>query len=161
VKTIIVGYDGSPGAERALSRACDVAQAFSARLVVISVTEPIPTTPPFSLGATQPELGPLGSVPLGAIPGSGDQAGQPSELEALASRRLEQAREWIGDRCPDVELIAAVGDPAEQVLSAAEQREADLIVLGSREHGFLDRFLVRPVDEVVARHTHHDLLLVQ
>ncbi|MGI8411985.1 MAG: universal stress protein [Solirubrobacteraceae bacterium] len=162
MKTIIVGYDGSPGAQRALSRAGDVARAFSAHLVVISVTEPMPMTTPFSLGATQPELGPLSplsSMPVVGTPARNDEAGT-SEVEVLASGRLEEARHQIGDRCPDAEFIAAVGNPAEQLLSAAEQREADLIVLGSREHGFLDRFLVRPVDEVVARHTHHDLLLV-
>lgn len=166
VNTIIVGFDGSSGAERALSRAGDVAKAFAAHLVVISVTEPIPVTAPFSLGATQPGLGPLptlGSMPVGgAIPAPGDQAGEPSEgAQGLAEAWLEQARASLGDKWPDAEFIATVGDPAEQLLSAAEQREADLIVLGSREHGFLDRFLVRPVDEIVARHTHHDLLLVQ
>ena len=42
----------------------------------------------------------------------------------------------------------------------AEQRDADLIVVGSREHGFLDRLLGRSVDESVARRSERDVLLV-
>ncbi len=38
MKTIVIGYDGSDAAERALGRAADIAQAFSARLVVVSVS---------------------------------------------------------------------------------------------------------------------------
>jgi nucleotide-binding universal stress UspA family protein len=40
------------------------------------------------------------------------------------------------------------------------EREADLIVVGSREHSFLDRLLGRHVDEAVAAHAGCDVLLV-
>jgi nucleotide-binding universal stress UspA family protein len=38
MKTILVGYDGSDAAERALQRAGELAEAFSARVVVVSVS---------------------------------------------------------------------------------------------------------------------------
>ena len=38
MKTIVIGYDGSEAAERALGRAADIAQVFSTRLVVVSVS---------------------------------------------------------------------------------------------------------------------------
>ncbi len=38
MKTIVIGYDGSDAAERALGRAAEIAQVFSARLVVVSVS---------------------------------------------------------------------------------------------------------------------------
>ena len=40
MKTIVVGYDGSDAAERALRRAAEIADAFSAALVVASVGQP-------------------------------------------------------------------------------------------------------------------------
>jgi nucleotide-binding universal stress UspA family protein len=45
--------------------------------------------------------------------------------------------------------------------AVADQRDADLIVVGSRERGFLERLLGRSVDEAVARRAERDVLLVQ
>jgi len=53
-----------------------------------------------------------------------------------------------------------LADVAERLLALAREREADLIVVGSREHGFLDRLLGRHVDEAVAAHAGRDVLLV-
>jgi nucleotide-binding universal stress UspA family protein len=58
------------------------------------------------------------------------------------------------------EYVVELGDPAERLLETADQRDADLIVVGSREHGFLERLLGRPVDEAVARRSERDVLLV-
>jgi nucleotide-binding universal stress UspA family protein len=67
MKEIIVGYDGSAEAERALVRAADIAEAFSSQLVVASITKyaapaavapvaPTPIIPAF------PQAGPDGEV---------------------------------------------------------------------------------------------------
>jgi nucleotide-binding universal stress UspA family protein len=53
-----------------------------------------------------------------------------------------------------------VGDPVERLLEVAHQRDADLIVVGSRERGFLERLLGHGVDEAVARRADRDVLLV-
>jgi nucleotide-binding universal stress UspA family protein len=73
MKTIVVGYDGSDAAERALGRAADIAQAFSAELVVVSVSglasipAPIsafePTAEPVPPAVAGP-VAPGGTVPL-------------------------------------------------------------------------------------------------
>jgi nucleotide-binding universal stress UspA family protein len=60
----------------------------------------------------------------------------------------------------EVEYVAEVGDAAERLLALARERDADLIVVGSREHGVLDRLLGRHVDEAVAAHAGCDVLLV-
>jgi nucleotide-binding universal stress UspA family protein len=41
VKTIVVGYDGSPPARLALERAARLAQAFDSKVVVATVKEPL------------------------------------------------------------------------------------------------------------------------
>ena len=162
--TIVVGYDGSDAAERALARAADLAQALSARLVVVSVTgsahvpaaapafEPAPVlVPPIAAGPVA-----TGGTVLPEYP----PASQPPEPEELAQRQLERARMSLASRPLEAEYVVEVGDPAERLLDVADQRDADLIVVGSRERGFLERLLGHGVDEAVARRADRDVLLV-
>jgi nucleotide-binding universal stress UspA family protein len=84
----------------------------------------------------------------------------PPEPEELARRQLERARMSLASRKVETEYVVELGDPAERLLEVADQRDADLIVVGSREHGFLERLLGRPVNEAVARRSERDVLLV-
>jgi nucleotide-binding universal stress UspA family protein len=149
MKAILVGYDGSDAAERALQRAGGIAEAFSARLIVVSVSG-LPYVPPAVVGPVAPG----GTVPLP------EPVPTPPEPEELARRQLERAKMSLAGRKLESEYVVELGDPAERLLEIAEQRDADLIVIGSREHGFLDRLLGRSVDESVARRSERDVLLV-
>jgi nucleotide-binding universal stress UspA family protein len=75
-------------------------------------------------------------------------------------RMLERARGALSARGIDADYVSAVGDPAEVLLQAADERDADLVVVGSRERGFLERLLGDGVDEKLARTTRRDVLLV-
>jgi nucleotide-binding universal stress UspA family protein len=162
METIVVGYDGSEAAKRALERAAGLAQALPARLVVVSVSgsahvpleEPVlgpewPTLVPG--GAAGPMLGPL------PPPAASEPAVAPT---ALAEHLLDQARAALARRRLDVEYVAEMGAAAERLLEVAEERDADLIVVGREEHGFVERLLARPVEETVARKAERDVLLV-
>jgi nucleotide-binding universal stress UspA family protein len=85
---------------------------------------------------------------------------QPPEPEELARRQRERARMSLASRRVEAEYVVEVGDPAERLLDVADERDADLIAVGSREHGFLDRLLGHGVDEAVARRADRDVLLV-
>jgi nucleotide-binding universal stress UspA family protein len=165
MKQIIVGYDGTEESDRAVARAADVAEAFSARVVVVSITASRPATA-VELAPVIPE--PI-TVPATTLPVSvagldtpsfeGDVDRSPGAAE-LAERQVERARSALLGRSVEAEFVVDVGDPAERLLEIAEQRDAELIVVGSREHGFLERLLARPLDEQVARHADRDVLLV-
>ena|SRR5919108_3633987 len=163
MKTIVVGYDGSEAAERALRRAGDIAEAFSARLVVVSVSASAYVPPPVSALEPMPEVVPpavAGPVaPGGTVPLPGP-APAPPEPEELARRQFERARASLRSRKLETEYLVELGDPAERLFEVSEQRDADLIVVGSRERGFLERLLGRPVGEAVARRSERDVLLV-
>jgi nucleotide-binding universal stress UspA family protein len=158
--TIIVGCDGSEQAERALERAAELAQALRAHLVVVSVAPPPwPTAPRLEAGSAGVPIpgaaGPIGAgVPL-PVPD-----GPQRDPEELARHVLERAGMSLAGRGVDAEYVAEVGDTTERLLALAEEREADLLVVGSREHGFLEHLLGRPVDEAVARRAGCDVLLV-
>ena len=155
--TIVVGYDGSEQAERAVVRAAELAQALHSRLVVVSVAPPPrPTATLGEVGPVEvpvPAAGPLGS----GIPLPVESQQKPEEL---AQHQLERARRSLASRGVDAEYVAEVGDTTERLLAVAAEREADLLVVGSREHGFLEHLLGRPVDEAVAKRAGCDVLLV-
>jgi nucleotide-binding universal stress UspA family protein len=162
MKTIVVGYDGSDAAERALGRAAEIAQAFSGRLFVVSVSGLATVAAPVSAFAPTAELvPPAGAGPVapgGTVPLPEPVSAQ--EPEELARRQLERARMSLASRKVETEYLVELGDPAERLLEVADQRDADLIVVGSRERGFLERLLGRSVDEAVARRSERDVLLV-
>jgi nucleotide-binding universal stress UspA family protein len=162
MKAIVAGYDGTEQAERALARAAELAQALEAKLVVVSVDRPA------RLAAIAPVLEPAdptlvstgvagpvmtgGTMPLPTSP----EPAEPAEGLLL----LERARRFLVPRRVDADYVSEVGDPVERLLQVADDREADLIVVGSPERGLLDRLLGHGVDEKLARRTHRDVLLV-
>jgi nucleotide-binding universal stress UspA family protein len=161
--TIVVGYSGSEQSERAVMRAAEVARALGARLVVVSVAAPLTATAPLA------EVG-RAEVPIPAAPspvGTGFPLPVPEEPqpdpEELAKHQLERARRSLSGREVEsqyVQYVAEVGNATERLLAVAEEREADLIVVGSHEHGFLEHLLGRPVDEAIAKRAGCDVLLV-
>ena len=145
MKTIVVGFDASDSAKRALERAAELTMAFGARLVVTSVA--VPPVPAAGLEAALPNA-PAQFAATGV-----------QELE-LAERYLEQARGLLAGRGLEVDFVADVGAPAERIVELAEERQADLIVVGTREPGFLSRLLEGSVSQDVSRATHRDVMIV-
>jgi nucleotide-binding universal stress UspA family protein len=136
MKTIVVGYDGTEPSERALGRAGDLAAAFGSSVIVTSVA-PVMT----------------GTAHGG---GSVDPTDPPEEHESL----LERGRAALAARGVQAETVLATGDPAEAIVELAEQRSADLVVVGTREPGFWERLLGHSVSAAVQRHARCDVLIV-
>jgi nucleotide-binding universal stress UspA family protein len=132
-----------------------------ARLVVVSASSLAYVAAP----ALEPtgELTPpavAGPVAAGGTVPLPEPAPAPQEPEELARRQLERARISLASRELETEYVVELGDPAERLLDVADRCDADLIVVGSREHGLLERLLGRSVDEAVARRSERDVLLV-
>jgi nucleotide-binding universal stress UspA family protein len=159
VKTIVAGYDGTEHAGRALARAAELARALTATLIVVGVgrpsrvsaPEPVfePISPVLPAGATGPLIR---TVPVPSL----REPEEPDETLLV----LERARSLLASRDVDADLVSELGDPVERLLEVADERDADLIVVGSRERSFLERLLGAGVDEKLARRAHRDVLLV-
>ena len=136
LQTIIVGYDETEPARRALDRAVQLARAFGAKLVVTSVA-------PTMLG-------------VGRSAGAVD----PTDTPADHRQQLAHAREVLGQLGVDAELVPALGEPGHTIVELAEERGAELIVVGTREPGVVARLLGQSVSSSVARQAHCDVLIV-
>jgi nucleotide-binding universal stress UspA family protein len=160
MRTIVVGYDGSEFAERALDRAAGIAEAFAARLVIAAVAE-LPLTPAPELMPDQTLPGPAPAGPILVPPPPHRAApGAPQDVEEPALELLDRARHQLSARTIETAYVATAGDPAESLLEVSGDYDADLIVIGSHAHGFLDRLLGGATDERVVRKAQRDVLLV-
>jgi nucleotide-binding universal stress UspA family protein len=135
VNIIVIGYDDTEPAKRALSRAAELASAFGARLVVTSV---VPVTTPATARS------------IGADP----------DDETTHEAQLAAAKGLLADRGLEADYVEAVGHPADAIVDVATAREADLIVVGTREPGFVQRLLGSSVSAAVAHKSSCDVLIV-
>ena len=157
MKTIVVSAVENDLGKRVLARAADVAEAFGARLVVVSVAD-VPGEAAVPAGFVTP-VGAI-SGPIGVTPYPADPLEVEPPPEDVSRHRLERARAELAGRRVDTEYVAEIGGEAERLLDVADRRDADLIVVGSGERGFLDRLLGHDLGDRVAHRAKRDVLLV-
>ncbi len=134
-RRILLCYDGSAEARRALERVGEIASVAPSRVTVVSVAEPIYANPPYT--------------------------GYADPGEEQAHRRLlEEAAEDLRGQGVDTTTLESVGDPAAAILDAARDG-ADLVVVGSRHRGLIKRLLFGSVSAEVVVDAPCDVLVVR
>jgi nucleotide-binding universal stress UspA family protein len=144
--TIVVGYDGEEPAARALDRAIEEARSAHAKLLVVSVAE-MPLNP-----EGPQNFGTLDDSPARMIP-----LVEPPELEPV----LAEAKERVESAGLTGEYMWAAGDPANEIVEAAKDRGASLIVIGSHHHGMLARILGADVAAQIKRDAGCDVIVAE
>lgn len=126
---ILLGYDGSPAASRALEFAVELARRYAAQLRVLAVFRP----PEFG---TEVETGEL-----------------IEEGRRHCAKLLHPLRSKLAGGDVMVTFDTAVGHPSEQILLHAEKLGIDHIVVGHRGHsGLTARWLLGSVARQVIAH---------
>lgn len=135
---ILLATDGSPAAVQALAYARDLAILNGAQVVVVHSYPPIPGY----LGSPQREER------------IAEHAAEGERVVAPAADQLRKA---------GVSTTAEVleGPPAQAILSVAQARQCDLIVMGSRGHGALSGVLLGSVSRRVLDHAAVPVLTVR
>jgi nucleotide-binding universal stress UspA family protein len=82
------------------------------------------------------------------------------EEQRSARERLNHARTYLDGRGLAADFVPTVGHPAEAIVDLARRRDADLIVVGTRRKGFLERLVEGSVNQEVLRHAPCDVLVV-
>jgi nucleotide-binding universal stress UspA family protein len=143
-RRVVVGTDGSETAAVAVQQAADMAVAFNAELLIVTAFETNPADSDRSESVPD-EL-------QWQITDSGVAEGH-----ALAASRLAVGR---GMKAKKVHSISERGEPAEALITVAEERGGDLIVVGSKGMSSASRFLLGNVPNKVSHHAPCDVIIV-
>jgi nucleotide-binding universal stress UspA family protein len=77
-----------------------------------------------------------------------------------ARSKLDQAREALAERPLRADFVPSVGPPAEAIVRLAQERGADLIVVGTRRKRFFERLVEGSVYHDVLHRAKCDVLVV-
>jgi nucleotide-binding universal stress UspA family protein len=137
---IVVGYDGSRGASRAVEFAAAEAAAHHSRLRVVCVWN-----------RAAPTVGALSGL---AAPVVAD------DRERLATQRLDEAAALALEIAPGIDVVteALEGNPAVELVRATENSR--LLVVGCRGHGGVHGLLLGSVSHRCTLHAHCPVLVV-
>jgi nucleotide-binding universal stress UspA family protein len=147
-ETVVVGYDGSDPAGRALDRAIETAKEGGGSVVVV-VVEAFPLDP----GA------PGDTADLTAVrPPTDFMANQPSPDMQAAIDDAEKRAETAG---VESSTVWAFGDPARTMVDAAREHHAAKIFIGADHHGFFGKLLGQDVEAEVKREADCEVIVVK
>ncbi len=107
MKTVLVGTDFSESARRALELACQLASRDGGKVHLLHVLEPVD-----ELGSTDPETQEF--------------------YEKLTKQSKEKLAQAVSGATSEIETQVRIGVRCSTLLEAAQELEADLIVLGSQ-----------------------------
>ena len=139
MNAIVVGTDGSAGAEAAVRKVIELAGASGATVHVV---------------CAYPGRSALERIGLTAKTDPVDLRGVASDVVARDERRFEEAGF-------DVEVHVREGDPADVLLHVADENGADLIAVGARGRGALQRFALGSVSAKLSHNAPTSLLIVR
>jgi nucleotide-binding universal stress UspA family protein len=140
-KVVVVGIDGSERSLRAAQAAADLAKCHGAKLFVVTVVRP-------------PEgwWGIVGSPPPADALASSMSEAQRSILDVAVGSLDLDGLEW--------EASEEIGEPAAALGDLCRERSADVLVVGRRGAGVVERLVMGSVADRVAHYAPCPVLIV-
>lgn len=121
---IVIAYDGSSHAKRALDIAIDLASKYSSKLDIVEVVD----STVFSGAGVAP-------IPADVI----------ESVYSKAKSDIEEAKKVASQKGVNAEGVVLEGDPANAILDYVSKNNADLIITGSRGLSTFKRMLLGSV----------------
>lgn len=135
---ILVAIDGSPGGQKALEKAIELAMLTGASLNALAVEGKLPA--------------------YAASVGEVDEVKR--ERDEFFSRLARLARDQAREEGVEMEVELQPGHAAELIVRYAKQHDFDLVVLGYKGH-FLEDYLLGSTADRVAHHAHCPVMIVK
>jgi nucleotide-binding universal stress UspA family protein len=134
-RSILVAWDGSEHARRALAEAVDLAHAQGARLALLTVAAPLHVWP-------------------GYVPPISE-----ADLISSAEKILAEGEALVPEGIP-VSGRTTIGDPGMELVNRAKAADHDLIAMGSRGRGAIRSAVLGSVSYFVLNHTTAPVLII-
>jgi nucleotide-binding universal stress UspA family protein len=134
-KSILVAWDGSEHAKRALGEAVDLARTQDGRLTLLTVAAPLRVWP-------------------GYVPPVSE-----ADLISAAEKILAEGEALVPEGVP-VSGRTAAGDPGLELVRRAAAADHDLVVMGSRGRGAVRSAFLGSVSHYVLNHTTVPVLII-
>lgn len=133
---ILVAYDGSESARRALDQAAALSRSNGAKISVVSVAEPLP------------QFGRAGAMLT------------PEEVREHANELLD-AKAALAVKGVTTQMVERKGEAASMIIDEAEKEGSDVIVMGTRGLNAAERWLLGSVSSRVVQHARCNVLVVR
>jgi nucleotide-binding universal stress UspA family protein len=154
-RSIVVGTDGSGPADAAVRRATDLASLEGARLHLVTAYHAPQIVQETTVWTNEPK----GLIDTGRT--GGDPHPETVDLREVAESVLKRAARVALSKGVDVETHAREGQPADVIIEIANQKQADLIVVGSRGLTGIQRYLMGSVSSKVTEHASCSVMIVR
>src|SRR5580704_9775973 len=135
-QSFVVATDGSETADEAVRQAAELAAALAARVHLVCVYE------------------------TASSAGDGDEGWAVGSREAVEATLARSAAVFEAAGV-QVDLYPQRGDPADSILDVAEERDADLIIVGNRGRTGAKRFLLGSVPNRISHHAPCAVLIIR
>jgi nucleotide-binding universal stress UspA family protein len=139
MNAIVVGTDGSPGAEAAIQKVIELVDGSGATVHLV---------------CAYPGKTPLERIGMTA-------KSDPVDLRGVAQDIVSREEHRFDGHGLTVEKHVREGDPAHTLLDVAEEQHADLIVIGAGGSPGHRRVMMGSVASKLAHHAHTSLLIVR
>lgn len=140
-RTLVVGVDGTADSLTALGSAAELAEESGVTLVVVHVRhESSMAAEGFGVGA---------------------EAAMSGALDQVEKTSRERTEDVLSDREIPWRFEVGFGDPATELIAAARDRQATMIVVGGRSHGVIGGLVVGSVAQKLVRHSPVSVLVAR
>ncbi|NPA53074.1 MAG: universal stress protein [Aquificae bacterium] len=141
-KRILLGYDGSEPSRKALQKAIELTKEFEAQLCIVGVVRPF-------------EFAAIDFIP-------------PEEIEEYEKEELSKEEKYLKEAAEEAEkhgikpsLKVMEGEPAEELMTYADENGCDLIVVGYRGAGGFKRMLLGSTAGNLVKYANQSVLVVK
>jgi nucleotide-binding universal stress UspA family protein len=150
MKKLLIALDYDTTAQKVLEKGFSLAEAMKAHIVLLHV---IASPTYYAALEYSPITGFAGYMEM-----TSTQLNNIEGLKAACQTYLDKLKHHLGDE--SIQTTVIEGDPADSILKAAKEMNADVIVMGSNSRNWLETIVMGSVTEKVLRQTLKPLFII-